>query len=104
MAHGPRTVTRVNPKTVTLDRSSYPRTLPYEQIKAVECPHEDKTVTVTLPKAPARRAAPEVTIERPAERPEPLRIDARFEFFPTPEGVAVRMATWPICTPTARRA
>jgi predicted RNA methylase len=84
-------VTRVNPKTVTLDRRSYPRTLPYEQITSVECPHEATEIKVTLPKLPARRPVPAVTVERPAERPQPLRIDARFEYFPTPAPVVARL-------------
>jgi predicted RNA methylase len=85
-------VTRTNPKTVTLDRRSYPRTLPYEQIHSVECPHEGTTVEVRSRRpAPARREAPAVTVERPAERPEPLRIDARFEYFPTPAGVVAQL-------------
>lgn len=84
-------VTRVNPKTVTLNRRSYPRTLPYEQIKSVDCPHEDTKTVVTLPKPAARRPAPVVTVERPAERPEPLRIDARFEYFPTPAPLVAQL-------------
>ena len=32
-----------------------------------------------------------MTVERPAERPEPLRIDARFEFFPTPAAVVAQL-------------
>jgi predicted RNA methylase len=86
------TVTRVNPKTVTLDRASYPRTLPYEQIRSVDCPHEDTTVTVRAPKRPAARPKPApATVTRPAEREAPLTVDGSTEFFPTPAAVVERM-------------
>jgi protein-L-isoaspartate O-methyltransferase len=85
-------VTRTNPKTVTLDRTRYPRTLPYEQIKKVECPHDGTETTVRAPKrrTPRREPVP-VTVERPAERPEPLTVDASTEFFATPPAVVDRM-------------
>jgi predicted RNA methylase len=86
------TVTRVNPKTVTLDRHSYPRTLPYEEIQKVNCPHQDTTTTIRMPRRPAaQRETPAVTVERPAERPAPVVVDARFEFFPTPAPVVEQM-------------
>lgn len=85
-------VTRVNPKTVTLDRASYPRTLPYEEIRRAECPHEETEVRVAAPKRPARRPKPApVTVPRPAEREAPLTVDASTEFFPTPAAVVSRM-------------
>lgn len=88
------TVTRTNPKTVTLDRRSYPRTLPYEEIQKVECPHDDKTTTITMPRRPApQRETPAVAVERPAERPAPVVVDARYEFFPTPAPVVEQMIT-----------
>ena len=85
------TVTRVNPKTVTLNRTKYPRTLPYEQIKRAECPHEDTTTTVTIPKRQARPKPEPVTIERPPEREAPLVVDGSTELFPTPPAVVERM-------------
>ena len=86
------TVTRVNPKTVTLNRRSYPRTLPYEKIRSAQCPHEDTTTVVRSPaRATAKREAPAVAAERPAEREAPLTVDARTECFPTPVAVAERM-------------
>jgi predicted RNA methylase len=86
------TVVRVNPKTVSLDHRSYPRTLAYERIFSVECPHEGTTVRITAPRKPASRPAPEpIVAERPAERPEPIRIDSRFEYFPTPAAVVETM-------------
>lgn len=86
------TVTRTNPKTVTLDRRSYPRTLPYEQIKKVECPHEDTETTVTIPKRQAARPKPApVTVERPPEREAPLTVGAATECFTTPPAVVQRM-------------
>ena len=85
-------VTRTNPKTVTLDRRTYPRTLPYEQIRSVECPHEGTTTTITAPKpaGSAPRPAP-VVPDRPAAREKPVEVDGRFEFFPTPADVVARM-------------
>lgn len=89
--HG-ATVTRVNPKTVTLDRRSWPRTLPYEQIKSVDCPHGGSaTMTRTAPRPAPRREPVTVTAERPAEREAPLAVDARTEYFPTPAPVVQRM-------------
>jgi predicted RNA methylase len=86
------TVTRVNPKTVSLDRRSYPRTLPYEEIQKVDCPHQDTTTTIRMPRRPAaQRETPAVAVERPAERPAPIMVDARFEFFPTPAPVVEQM-------------
>ena len=85
-------VTRVNPKTVTLDRTRYPRTLPYEQIKRVECPHEDTETTVKAPKPAAKRREPvTVAAVQPAEREAPLVVDRSTEFFPTPPAVVARM-------------
>ena len=85
-------VTRTNPKTVTLDRRSYPRTLPYEQIKTVECPHEDTTTTVTTPRRQrARREPVQVTAPPPPQREEPVVVGTQTEFFPTPPQVADRM-------------
>ena len=86
------TVTRVNPKTVTLDRASYPRTLPYEQIRSVDCPHEGTTTAVRAPKrAAAKREVPVVAVERPAEREAPLTVGAGSECFTTPPAIAGRM-------------
>jgi predicted RNA methylase len=86
-------VTRTNPKTVTLDRRGYPRTLEYEEIKTVECPHEGTEVTVTAPKrsAASRRPAPAIVVPTLPERPVPLVVDASTEFFPTPPAVVARM-------------
>jgi predicted RNA methylase len=93
-------VTRTNPKTVTLDRRSYPRTLPYEQIKSVECPHEGTEIKITIPrKAKAEPDGGNGTAERLAElkdrgqdaKAEPLYVDARTEYFPTPPAVVQRM-------------
>ena len=85
-------VTRTNPKTVTLDRRSYPRTLPYEQIKKVECPHEGTETTIRNPKRQQARPKPEpVTVERPPEREAPLTVDGSTEYFPTPPAVVERM-------------
>lgn len=58
------TVTRTNPKTVSLDRRSWPRTLPYEQIHKVECPHNPEPEPVPPPEPepePAPASMPEVT-------------------------------------------
>lgn len=86
------TVTRANPKTVTLNRDSWPRTLPYEQILSVDCPHQDTTTTVTAPRRPAARpTAPVTPVERPAARPEPLQVDARTECFTSPPAVVARI-------------
>ena len=85
------TVTRVNPKTVTLDRASYPRTLPYEEIRSVECPHDGTETKVTAPRRPARPKREPVTVTRPPERETPLTVDASAEFFPTPAAVVERM-------------
>jgi predicted RNA methylase len=86
------TVTRTNPKTVTLDRASYPRTLPYEQIRSVQCPHEGTATAVRAPRrATAKRAAPAVAAGRPAVREAPLTVDARTECFATPAPVVKRM-------------
>jgi protein-L-isoaspartate O-methyltransferase len=85
-------VTRVNPKTVTLNRTSYPRTLPYEQIQKVECPHKGSTVTVQAPRRKEARPRPApVTVTPPPEREAPLTVDAATEFFPTPAAVVDRM-------------
>ena len=93
-------VTRTNPKTVTLDRKSYPRTLPYEQIKTVECPHDDTTVTVTRPRMQRRARTgpvPEVSgqalavLGQQQRHEEPLTVDASTEFFATPPAVVDRM-------------
>ena len=95
--HETAIVTRVNPKTVTLDRREYPRTLPYEQIKSVECPHEAKTVTVTHAEAgsPAgqRQSWRSRTTSRAAGGAR-WRIDARFEFFPADRAGAVVRCGW----------
>lgn len=85
------TVTRVNPKTVTLDRASYPRTLPYEEIRSVECPHEGTETKVTAPRRPVRPKREPVAVTRPPEREAPLTVDASTEFFPTPAAVVERM-------------
>jgi predicted RNA methylase len=86
------TVVRVNPKTVTLDRTSYPRTLPYEQILTVECPHEATTTTVRAPKSPTTRAkAAPITASAAVDRGAPLVVDGSAEFFPTPPGIAAQM-------------
>jgi predicted RNA methylase len=88
------TVVRVNPRSVSLDRTSYPRVLPYEQIKSVQCPHDGTEQAITMPKRAPARLKPAVAVaEPPAPREAPLEVDSRFEFFPTPAGVAVRMAT-----------
>ncbi len=85
------TVTRTNPKTVTLSRTNWPRTLPYEQIRTVECPHEG-TVTTGAPSAPLpRRERPAVTAEVPAVR-VPAEVDARSECFATPAPVIAKLA------------
>lgn len=94
------TVTRANKKTVTLDRKSWPRLLGYEQIRAVDCPHQG-TVTITAtgtvaapPRAPAdsgiaaRLAAFRA---RPAEPAEPVYVDVKSQYFPTPPAVAALM-------------
>jgi hypothetical protein len=93
-------VVRVNAKTVSL-KTQYTWTdkVSYEEIKAIECPHEG-TVTKAAPAKPLpKRGKPAVTVpEVPAERPEPLLIDARREFFPTPDAVVqrmIRMAGYP---------
>lgn len=85
------TVTRTNPKTVTLNRRSYPRTLPYERITKVECPHEGTTTTVRAPKRVDRPRPAPVTVERPPEREAPLVVDGSTEFFPTPAAVVELM-------------
>jgi predicted RNA methylase len=85
------TVTRVNPKTVTLDRASYPRTLPYEEIRSVECPHDGTETKVTAPRRPVRPKREPVAVTRPPEREAPLTVDASTEFFPTPPAVVERM-------------
>jgi predicted RNA methylase len=94
-------VTRTNPKTVTLDRRSYPRTLPYEQIRTVECPHDGTETKITIPrKAKAGPAGGNGTAERLSELKErgqdakagPLYVDARTEYFPTPPAVVEQMA------------
>lgn len=86
------TVTRVNPKTVTLDRTRWPAKLGYEQIRSVECPHQDTTVTVRAPRQPDTRpkAAP-ITIGPAPERAAPLVVDKSFEFYPTPPAIAARV-------------
>jgi predicted RNA methylase len=84
-------VTRTNPKTVTLDRRSYPRTLPYEQIKTVQCPHEGTETTVRAPRRQARPKPAPVTVERPPEREAPLAVGAGTECFATPPAVAAKM-------------
>jgi len=84
-------VTRTNPKTVTLDRTGWPRTLPYESIKSVQCPHEGTEVKVTMPKRPARRRPAPVTVERPPQRPEPVIVDRSTECFTTPPEIIDRM-------------
>lgn len=93
-------VNRTNPKTVTLDRKSYPRTLPYEQIQRVECPHTDESVTVNRPRMqrrPRTGPVPQVSdqalavLGQQARNEEPLTVDASTEFFPTPAAVAERM-------------
>ena len=90
-------VTRVNPKTVTLDRTRYPRTLPYEQIKRVECPHEGTETTVGAHSyrtaGHPKREPVTVTAERPAEREAPIVVGAGAQFFPTPAPVVERMLT-----------
>lgn len=93
------TVTRTNPKTVTLDRRSYPRTLGYEKIHSVTCPHEDKTVTVRAPGKLTRREAPEVPELATAERAEPITVDARTGYFPTPAAVVDQMVSEAALTP-----
>lgn len=85
------TVTRVNPKTVTLNRRNYPRTLPYEQIKTVECPHQGTTTEVKTPRRPAQPRPAPAPAERPAERAPVLTVDASTEFFPTPAAVVLAM-------------
>ena len=92
-------VTRTNPKTVTLDRKSYPRTLPYERISKVECPHDDTTVTVTRPRMRRARTGPVPEVSGQAlavlgqreRHEEPLTVDASTEFFATPPAVVDRM-------------
>jgi predicted RNA methylase len=86
-------VTRTNPRTVTLDRATWPRLLPYEDITTVECPHKGTVVKVTAPKRPAasRRTAPAIVVPTLPERPEPLAVDRSTEFFPTPPAVVARM-------------
>ena len=70
----PATVTRVNPKTVTLDRTGGPASSSYEQIKTIKCPHEGTETTVTARKPAAKQREPvTVTTEPPAERPPPLK-------------------------------
>jgi predicted RNA methylase len=88
---GGAVVTRTNPKTVTLDRASYPRTLPYEQIKSVQCPHEGTETKVRAPKRPARPMRERVTVTRPPERVAPLTVDGSTELFATPAPVVDRM-------------
>lgn len=83
-------VTRVNPKTVTLDRRSYPRTLPYERITSLECPHEGTTVTVTAPRGSRPEPVP-VTVPRPPEREPLLAVDGATECFTTPPAVVEQM-------------
>jgi predicted RNA methylase len=96
------TVTRVNPKTVTLNRDRYPRTLPYEQIRTVECPHADldgspETVTVTRPRRQRRRDRVEVSeqaravIGQQVRLEEPLTVAASTECFQTPPAVVAEM-------------
>ena len=88
-------VTRVNPKTVTLDRTRWPRTLGYEQIKRVECPHEGTETTVGAHSyrtaGHPKREPVTVTAERPAEREAPIVVGAGSQFFPTPAAVVERM-------------
>ena len=82
------------------NRRSYPRTLPYEQIKTVECPHEGTETTITIPrKAKTEPDGDNGTAERLAElkergqdtTAEPLYVDARTECFTTPPAVVQRM-------------
>jgi predicted RNA methylase len=93
------TVVRVNPKSVSLDRRSWPRVLPYEQIQSVTCPHEDKTVVVRAKRTVTRREAPAVPELAQAERPEPIRVDARTGYFPTPAAVVDQMISEAGLTP-----
>jgi predicted RNA methylase len=90
---GSGTVSRVNAKTVSIpNRYGWTDKLRYEEIRSVECPHQGTVTTVTMPKrATARRAAPIVTVERPAERPSPVVVGAATEYFPTPAAVVARM-------------
>jgi predicted RNA methylase len=92
------TVIRVNPKTVSLDRRSYPSKVGYEQIKTVKCPHQG-TETATGPGAP--RAVPKREGAGVAERleqikaapkpQEPLRVGAGTECFTSPPAVVARI-------------
>lgn len=85
------TVTRVNPKTVSLDRTRWPSKLGYEQIRSVECPHKDTTTTVRAPRAPRQRRAAPVTAPQPVQRDEPVIVDGSFEFYPTPPVIVEQM-------------
>ena len=87
------TITRVNPKTVTLDRTRWPRKVGYEQIKTVQCPHEGTTITVTAkrPKPAEREAAELPAFEPPPPVPEPVTVHASAECFVTPPDVVARM-------------
>jgi predicted RNA methylase len=84
-------VTRVNPKTVTLNRDRWPRILPYEQIKTVDCPHQGATVTVRAPRRERRPRPAPVTIDRLPVREAPLVVDGSAEYYPTPADVAELM-------------
>jgi predicted RNA methylase len=90
---GSGTVGRVNAKTVSVpNRYGWNDKVRYEEIRSVECPHQGTTTTVTMPKpAAAKRETPAVVIERPAERPAPVVVDARTEYFPTPPAVVEQM-------------
>lgn len=89
----PAKVVRVNAKTVSVETEyTWTHKLPYEDIKSVQCPHEDTAVTVTAPKRPAARPKPApVTVTRPPEREAPVTVDGSTEFFPTPAAVVERM-------------
>lgn len=97
-------VTRVNPKSVSLARDRWPTKLDYDQVRTVHCTHGDDNTrpgyTDTPYAVPAESAPTPVTVKpepteiekRAAEwtngnRPEPVFVDARFGYFPSPPAV-----------------
>lgn len=91
------TVTRVNPKSVSLDRDRWPTKLDYERIHGVECPHEG-TVTEAKPatSAPAVQAGSGIAarlagIKAREALPEPVRVDPSTGAFFSPAPVVERI-------------
>ena len=92
----PMTVTRVNPKSVTVETppSDWCRTrkIEYDRIAAVTCPHEGRTISASAPPVKFGREAPQVPDRADAPQvTEPLAVGAGTECFTTPPAVVERM-------------